>query len=281
MLHLCDSRNIYTHKKDELQIALEKASTANKTLTIAVVNKAYVESDEYPAMFDLFLEGFWAGEGTRPLLGQLLVVSMDQAAHERCEFRRLNCYRLAGDGGGGDDFAGEKDTDVLWLRNPFTILSYNQTLDLQISTDIFNGNPTSNENPINTGFYFIRSNKKTVSLFQTWYDMRTNATGMKEQDVLVSLVRGGVFEKLGLNTRFLDTLYFSGFCKDSRDVNQVATVHANCCRSIKAKVADLKMVLRDWNMFKSKDNVSTSDSQNGTNNFQWSKHTSCMDSWHK
>ncbi|KAL3615500.1 hypothetical protein CASFOL_041161 [Castilleja foliolosa] len=299
-------------EKDELQIALEKASTANKTVIIAVVNKAYVESDEYPAMFDLFLEGFWAGEGTGPLVAHLLVVSMDQAAHERCEFRRLNCYRLkAASGDGGDDFAGEKvymtegfiemmwqrtsflldvlnrgfsfiftDTDVLWLRNPFPKLSNNETLDFQISTDNFNGNPTSKKNLINTGFYFIRSNNKTISLFQTWYDTRTNATGLKEQDVLVNLVRGGVLEKLGLKAKFLDTLYFSGFCKDSRDVKEVATVHANCCRSIKAKVADLKMVLRDWNTFKKNDKLNVIDSKNMTDNFRWSIHRSCIDSWH-
>ncbi|KAL6565825.1 hypothetical protein OROHE_004880 [Orobanche hederae] len=93
-------------------MALEKASMANNTLIIAIVNKAYVESphgnEEYPTMFDLFIEGFWAGEGTRPLVDHLLVVSMDQEAHERCEYRRLNCYRLEAADGGGNDFAGEK-----------------------------------------------------------------------------------------------------------------------------------------------------------------------------
>ncbi|CAA0842455.1 Nucleotide-diphospho-sugar transferase family protein [Striga hermonthica] len=260
-------------KKDDLQIALEKASMANKTLIVAFVNKAYVEphEDEYPTMLDLFLEGFWAGEGTGPLLGHLLVVSMDRAAHRRCEFRRLNCYELPPVGGG--DFAGEKvymsdgfiemmwrrtrfllevlnrgfsfvftDTDVLWLRNPFTRLMINteNTLDIQISTDRFNGNSTSEKNPINTGFYFVRSNKNTISLFQTWYNTRKNLTGLKEQDVLANLIRDGIFTRLGLRIEYLDTLYFSGFCKDSRDIELVATVHANCCRSIAAKVADLK-----------------------------------------
>ncbi|KAL6565821.1 hypothetical protein OROHE_004876 [Orobanche hederae] len=301
-------------KKDDLQIALEKASMANKTVIIAIVNRAYVEphENEYPTMFDLFLEGFWAGEGTRPLVDHLLIVSMDQAAHERCEYRRLNCYRLEADGG-GDDFAGEEvymtegfiemmwrrtrflldvlnrgfnfiftvqDTDVLWLRNPFTKLSKNITIDLQISTDVFHGSSSSKKNLINTGFYFIRSNEKTISLFETWYDMRRIATGLKEQDVLKNLVRGGILGKLGLTAKFMDTLYFSGFCKNSRDIEQVATVHANCCRSIRAKIADLKMVLRDWKEFKNyKRNISHSDSHNRTNNFQWSRHTSCINSW--
>ncbi|KAL8028386.1 hypothetical protein ABFX02_14G156000 [Erythranthe guttata] len=294
-------------EKDELEKALERASMAgaNKTVIIAIINKAYVEphEDEYPTMFDLFLEGFWAGEETRPLVDRLLVVSMDETAHERCLFRRLNCYRLAGGGdGGGDRFAGEKvymsdefiemmwrrtfflldvlkrgysfiftDTDIIWLRNPFATLSNdNQTLDLQISTDDFNGDPQSENNQVNTGFYFIKSNQRTISLFETWYDRRKNSTGLKEQDVLLNLVREGIFGKLGISVRFLDTLYISGFCRDSRDVGVVATVHANCCKSIRAKVADLKNVLRDWKRFKN---------FNDRENFKWSEHTSCINSW--
>ncbi|KAH6812211.1 Nucleotide-diphospho-sugar transferase family protein [Perilla frutescens var. frutescens] len=287
---------------------------ANKTVIITVINKAYVEAnnDEYPSMFDLFLEGFWVGEETRPLLRHLLVVSMDSTAHERCQFRRLNCYRLAAEGG-GDGFAGEKiymsnefiemmwkrtsfvldvlkrgynfiftDTDVLWLRDPFKRLMNNQSIDLHISTDAYNGDPSSIKNHINTGFYFIKSSTKTTSFFQKWYDMRKNSTGMKEQDVLVKLVRQGVIRELDLNARFLDTLYFSGFCKDSHDVRLVVTVHANCCRSIRAKVTDLKAVLRDWKRFKddeSKGNIGVVG--NTTNGFRWSRHLSCLNSWHK
>ncbi|KAL2478029.1 Nucleotide-diphospho-sugar transferase family protein [Forsythia ovata] len=289
--------------KDELEIALEKASMAGKTVIIAIVNKAYVEphADEYPTMFDLFLEGFWVGEETRSLVDHLLLVAMDQTAYDRCKFRRLNCYKVVT---GDSDFAGEKlymsdefikmmwrrtlfllnvlkrgysfiftDTDVLWLRNPFPRLSKNKKIDLQISTDWFNGNASSEKNQINTGFYFIRSNDKTISLFEKWYGMRDNSTGLKEQDVLENLVRGGMLKELGLNARILETLYFSGFCNDSKDVTAVATVHANCCRSIAAKVADLKAVLRDWKGFKGAANNSIID------NFQWSSHVFCMKSW--
>ncbi|KAL2460935.1 Nucleotide-diphospho-sugar transferase family protein [Abeliophyllum distichum] len=294
-----------TIAKDELEIALEKASMAGKTVIIAIVNKAYVEphSDEYPTMFDLFLEGFWVGEETRSLVDHLLLVAMDQTAYDRCKFRRLNCYKVVT---GDSDFAGEKlymsdefikmmwrrtlfllnvlkrgysfiftDTDVLWLRNPFPRLSKNEKIDLQISTDRFNGNASPEKNQINTGFYFIRSNDKTISLFEKWYGMRDNSTGLKEQDVLENLVRGGVLKELGLNARILETLYFSGFCTDSENVTAVATVHANCCRSIAAKVADLKAVLRDWKGFKGAANNTS------INNFQWSSHVFCRKSWAK
>ncbi|KAH6767529.1 Nucleotide-diphospho-sugar transferase family protein, partial [Perilla frutescens var. hirtella] len=112
-------------KKDELEVALEKASmAANKTVIITTINKAYVEPyrGEYPSMFDIFLEGFWVGEETRPLLRHLLVVSMDSTSHERCQFRRLNCYRLVAEGG-GDSFAGEK----IYMSNEFIEMMWSRT----------------------------------------------------------------------------------------------------------------------------------------------------------
>lgn len=116
-------------RRDDLEIALAKASTAaDKTVIIAVINEAYVEpcDGEYPSMFDLFLEGFWVGEETRPLLRRLLVVSMDTTAHERCRFRRLNCFLLAA-GGRGGGFAGEKlymsgeFIEMMWRRTAFLL----------------------------------------------------------------------------------------------------------------------------------------------------------------
>ncbi|CAJ1948958.1 unnamed protein product [Sphenostylis stenocarpa] len=280
---------------DILDSALAKASMGNKTVMIAIVNKAYVESES--SMLDIFLSSFWVGEGTRSLIHHILLVAVDQIAYDRCIFLNLNCFRLQTD---GVDFEGEKiymsqdfikmmwrrtqfllqvlkrgynfiftDTDVMWLRNPFTRLSKNETEDLQISTDGYNGDPWSNTNFINTGFYFVRSNNKTVSLFETWYGQKDNSTGKKEQDVLLDLIRGGIIEQLGLRVRFLDTLYFSGFCQDSKDFRAVTTVHANCCRSIHAKVLDLKVVLSDWKRFRT----------NSTINPQWTKHEGCMKSW--
>nr|KYP31229.1 Uncharacterized protein At1g28695 family [Cajanus cajan] len=274
----------------------------NKTVIITIVNKAYVEQDveSDKTMFDIFLDSFWLGEGTRSLINHLLIVAVDQTAYDRCQFLKLNCFRLVTD---GVDFEGEKiymsqdfikmmwrrtffllevlkrgynfiftDTDVIWLRNPFIRLSKNKAEDLQISTDTYLGGPWSKKNPVNTGFYFVRSNNKTISLFETWYDQKDNATGKKEQDVLIDLIRGGIIEHLKLRVRFLDTLYFSGFCQDSKDFRAVTTIHANCCRSITAKVADIKAVLRDWKIYKRLD-------ANSTINLQWTKHNWCWQSW--
>ncbi|GKD07475.1 putative nucleotide-diphospho-sugar transferase [Tanacetum coccineum] len=291
--------NEETIYRDDLDAALAGASTENSTVIIAVANKAYTEGDK--PMLDIFLDGLWLGEGTRKLKDHILIVAIDQTAYDRCKFLKLHCYKMKTDGvefdGGeklfmSDDFIkmmwrrtlllGDvlkhgynfifTDMDILWVRNPFQMLMLNESLDLQISVDKFNGDEWSENNPINTGFYMIRSNKKTIALYEEWYAQKDNSTGKKEQDVLYELMRGGAFERLGLRVRFLDTLFFSGFCQNSRDVKEVTTVHANCCRSIKAKVHDLMEVLHDWKKFKA-------SSYDNTTQFQWSDHTACLESW--
>ncbi|KAI6672173.1 hypothetical protein NL676_000079 [Syzygium grande] len=288
-----------TEYRDELEEALAKVTRPNKMVIIAMVNEAYVEGDK--PMLDLFLDGFWLGEDTRALVNNLLLVAIDQMAFERCMFLRLHCYKLQTE----NDLAREKvymsqdfinmmwrrtlflgdvlergysfiftDTDVMWLRDPFPRLSPDDTVDLQISNDRFNGDEWSQANPINTGFYMVRSNNKTVALFREWYQRKNGSLGLKEQDVLDRMMQEGAFAQLGLRVRFLETALFSGFCEDSRDVRVVSTVHANCCRTIKAKVADLTSIAHDWKRFKG------SPPANDTVPFAWSRHSACEESWH-
>ncbi|KAG2299418.1 hypothetical protein Bca4012_010994 [Brassica carinata] len=278
---------------DDLEVALDSAAIGNnKTVIITMVNKAYVEEVEGGmTMLDLFLESFWQGEGTVPLLDHLMVVAADQTAYDRCRFKRLHCYKMETE---GVDLEGEKvymsddfiemmwrrtrllldvlrrgyhllftDTDVMWLRSPFSRLSNNWTLDMQISVD-----SGIEGHLINTGFYYVRSSNRTISLFQKWYDMRLNSTGMKEQDVLKNLLDSGLFNQLGLTVGFLNTTHFSGFCQDSTDMGAVTTVHANCCRHISAKVFDLTLVLHDWKRYKA-----------SLVNTKWSPHAKCWGSW--
>ncbi|KAL1060315.1 hypothetical protein V6Z11_1Z108100 [Gossypium hirsutum] len=294
--------------KDELDLALEEASMPNKTVIIAVVNRAYVEQsvNAETTMLDLFLESFWVGEDTRALLEHLLLVTVDQTAYDRCMFKRLHCYRLVTE---GVDFGEEKvymsrdfvkmmwrrtlflldvlrrgysfiftDADVMWLRNPFAKLSLNGTEDIQISVDQFYGDPRPEHNLVNTGFYHIRSNNRTISLFEKWYSLN-NSTWKKEQDVLIDLLRQGIVTQLHLRVRFLETRHFSGFCEDSRDVSSVTTVHANCCRHINAKVRDLTAVLRDWKRFKAAVTKYPNAAGNITMSFGWSPHSGCWNSW--
>ncbi|KAJ6410559.1 hypothetical protein OIU84_007331 [Salix udensis] len=268
------TRNEVTSQQDALELALAEASTENRTVIIAMVNKAYVEGDD-KSMLNLFLNSFWLGENTRDLIHHLLLVNVDQASYER-EFVKMMWRRTL--------FLGEvlkrgysfifTDTDVLWLRNPFQRLSFNENIDLQISTDRFDGDQWSQRNPLNTGFYMIRSNKKTVQLFDLWYSRREDSIGQKEQDVLDGMLHGEVLKNLELTVRFLNTLYFSGFCQDSKDIRAVTTVHANCCRTMSAKVADLSAVLDSWKRFKR-------SAVNETSTFGNLRHAACARSWGK
>ncbi|KAL5560518.1 hypothetical protein UlMin_036729 [Ulmus minor] len=295
---------------DELEEVLGKASMKNKTVIISMINRAYADQDVTAdtTMLDIFLDSFWVGEDTKPLRNHLLLVAVDQTAYDRCRFLSLNCYKLETD---GVDFRGEKlymseefirmmwtrtwfllevlkrgysfiftDMDVVWLRNPFEKLSKNETEDLQISTDMFFADPWKEKHQlINTGFYFVRSNNKTIALFDKWYKMKDNSTGQKEQDVLADLIRGGIIGQLGLRVRFLNTVYFSGFCQDSSDFRAVATVHANCCRSINAKVNDLRAVLRDWKRYKKVMSYKRFAKNVNASTFKWTGHWGCWNSW--
>ncbi|KAF9624857.1 hypothetical protein IFM89_015411 [Coptis chinensis] len=295
--------------RDELEATLDGVATENKTLIVVILNKAYIEGEK--PMLDLFLESFWLGQDTQFLINHLLLVAMDQVAYDRCKFLRLHCYRLVID---GVDYGEEKlfnsrdfinmmwrrtlfladvlkrgysfiftDMDIMWFRNPFIRLGQNESGDIQISVDKFNGNPWSTNNHINAGFYFVKSNNKTISLFETWNAMRnySNYKGMNEQDVLQKMMRIGMFKKLGLRVRFLDTLFFSGFCQNSKNFSVVATVHANCCPRIDAKVADLSIVLRDWRSYRTMVDDSKkrlSGSTNDMSTLRWSKHVACITS---
>ncbi|RHN38701.1 putative nucleotide-diphospho-sugar transferase [Medicago truncatula] len=119
-------QSIMTYR-DVLGTALSKASMGNnKTLIIAVVNKAYVEQDvkgDPTTMFDLFLNSFWLGEGTRSLVDNILIVAVDQTAYDRCQFLKLNCYKLETD---GVDFGGEK----LYMSQDFINMMWTRTFFL-------------------------------------------------------------------------------------------------------------------------------------------------------
>ncbi|KAL5219219.1 hypothetical protein ABZP36_019903 [Zizania latifolia] len=259
--------------RDDLEAALRGAAYANRTLILSVLNRAYAEEG---GLLDLFLRSLREGEDTEQLIAHVLLVAMDRPAFLRC--RRLGgvrCYHLPAAMDGADlsseqlymshgfismmwgriRLLGEvlnhgysfifTDLDVMWLRNPLPRLEYRaEQEDLLISADNFNGRPDDYAgNELNTGFFFVASNNRTAALFDEWHAAREVSAGMKEQDVLNEMKRHGALRRFGVRARILDTARFSGFCEDSRDAREVATVHANCCRTMRAKVADLNAVL--------------------------------------
>lgn len=103
---------------DKLEEALAGAATKDKTVIIAIVNKAYVEGDK--PMLDIFLDGFWLGKSTAKLIKHLLIVAMDQTSYRRCKFLGLHCYKLQTE---GVDFVGEK----LYMSEDFIKMMWRRT----------------------------------------------------------------------------------------------------------------------------------------------------------
>ncbi|XP_065004979.1 uncharacterized protein At1g28695-like [Musa acuminata AAA Group] len=280
-----------SRKTHQLKTSLQAAAMGNKTLVISYLNKAYVEEN---GMLDLFLRSLKEGEDTAFLITHLFLITVDQTAFDRCKMHRLHCYRLVSEGlnfseeqlfmsDGYINLVWQKvvvlgevlkhgynfiftDMDIMWLRNPFSRLSLSGE-DLQISCDYYNGRPYDDSNHINTGFFYVASNNKTIKLFDMWFESRKTLKRMHDQDVLEFLKSNGVFKRLGVSVRFLDTLYFSGFCQVTKNSKEVITVHANCCRSIKAKVHDLTETLEAWKKLK------------GTTTVGWPQHRACSQSW--
>ncbi|VAH94682.1 unnamed protein product [Triticum turgidum subsp. durum] len=277
---------------DDLEAALRGAADANRTLILSVLNKAYAEED---GLLDLFVRSLREGEGTAQLLSHVLLVAMDRPAYHRCmSLGGIRCYRLPASRNDTQDLSSEQlymsdgfirmmwrrirllgdvlkhgysfiftDLDVMWLRNPFPSLNRTGEEDLLISSDKFNGRPRDYlSNELNTGFFFVVANNRTAALLA-----RGGSAGLKEQDVLNQMKRRHVFRRLGVRARVLDTARFSGFCQDSRDARQVATVHANCCRTMRAKIADFWAILRAARRL------------NGTTQLRWPPHSQCAKSW--
>uniref|UniRef100_A0A0D6R7L8 Nucleotide-diphospho-sugar transferase domain-containing protein n=1 Tax=Araucaria cunninghamii TaxID=56994 RepID=A0A0D6R7L8_ARACU len=277
---------------DELDRVLAKTAK-NGTVIITTLNKAWAEPN---TMIDLFLESFRIGEGTRELLDNVLIVGLDAKAYNRCLEIHRYCYSLKTK---GVDFSAEKlymtddylkmmwtrlgflgdvlrrgynmvftDTDIMWLRNPMKKLAADA--DIQCTSDRYNGDPFDITNEANTGFMYVRSNNRTINFYRYWYLSRRFYPGRKEQDVLNELKFSNGFSRRGMTFMFLDTKYFGGFCEMSPFLDDVYTMHANCCRGQKAKLVDLRQTLEDWSNYR-----------NGTTPTitEWRTPQACRGSW--
>jgi len=282
--------------QDELDIVLAKTANSNRTVIITALNGAWAEPN---TMIDLFLESFRVGEGTSELLNNLLIVALDAKAHNRCLQIHPHCYTLKTR---GVDFSAEKvymsddylkmmwrrlgflgdilkrgysfvfsDADIMWLRNPFT--RFSPDADIQIASDQYNGDPFDVHNMPNGGYKYVRSNERTVSFYRYWYLSRRIFPGQNEQEVLniVKFTKG--FGRRGMKFMFLSTQYFGGFCQRSEYLDDVCTMHANCCKGLKAKLIDLRQTLDDWSEYRSPPLNST------RNVSEWRPPNACLRSW--
>ncbi|KAJ7560632.1 hypothetical protein O6H91_04G137800 [Diphasiastrum complanatum] len=266
--------NFTQEELGNLQGVLKNASFKNKTVIITTLNQAWATQN---SMLDLFLESFRLGEGTRDFLDHLVIVALDQVAHDRCTSVHKHCFTLRTD---GVDFSGEKffmtndylkmmwrrvdllrvvlelgynfvfsDADIMWFRDPFP--HFSRDADFEIACDQYNGSPTDLDNRPNGGFVHVQANKRTIDFYKFWYKSREMYPGKHDQDVLNEVKFNSNFTDIGLKIQFLSTEFFGGFCQVSRDFDKVCTMHANCCTGLVRKIQDLRLVIEDWKRYKS------------------------------
>ncbi|XP_057503967.1 uncharacterized protein At4g15970-like [Actinidia eriantha] len=284
LYHSADSfqslpHSFYSPRQDQsgnglvkLKKVLEKAKTEDRTVIITTLNEAWAAPN---SIFDVFLESFEIGNQTQRLVNHLVVVALDQKAYSRCLALHPHCYALSTN---GKDFSSEAlfmttdylemmwrrihflhsvlklgynfvltDADIIWFRDPFS--RFYSDGDIQIACDFFWGNSSDRNNLPNGGFNYVKSNHRTIKFYKFWYASREAYPGLNEQDVLNKIKFDPFVSQIGIKIRFLDTKYFGGFCQPSKDLNQVCTMHANCCIGLDRKVHDLKVTLEDWRKF--------------------------------
>ena len=150
-----------------------------------------------------------------------------------------------------------QDADILWLRDPFP--RFFRDADFQITCDDYNGKPSDKNNHVNSGFTYVKANNRTLSFYKFWIRSSRKFPGKHDQDVF-NLIKNKQFVlKLGINIRFLDTVYFRGFCQLHREMDKICIMHANCCLGLHNKINGLRQSLKDW-----KDYLSATDRRNMT-----------------
>ncbi|KAG8381991.1 hypothetical protein BUALT_Bualt05G0030000 [Buddleja alternifolia] len=258
-----------------LEKTLRKAAMKDhKTVILTTLNAAWTEPN---SIFDLFLESFRIGNQTQNLLKHLVVVALDQKAYARCLDVHPHCYALTTT---GVDFSSQaffmsgdylkmmwrridflrivlemgfdfvfSDADIMWFRDPFP--RFYPDADFQIACDQYKYNSTDIRNHPNGGFNYVKSNNRTIHFYKFWYTGKDYFPGKHDQDVLNMIKYNPFIAETGLKIRFLDTAYFGGFCEPSKDLDQVITMHANCCVGLDNKIHDIKMVIADWKKYMS------------------------------
>ncbi|VYS51792.1 unnamed protein product [Arabidopsis thaliana] len=281
-------------EEPKLEEVLRRAATKDGTVILTTLNEAWAAPG---SVIDLFFESFRIGKGTRRLLKHLVIIALDAKAYSRCQELHKHCFRLETEGvyfSGGEAYfmtpsyltmmwrrisflrsVLEKgynfvftDADVMWFRNPFR--RFYEDGDFQIACDHYIGRPNDFRNRPNGGFTFVRANNRSIGFYKFWYDSRTKYPKNHDQDVLNFIKTDPFLWKLRIRIRFLNTVYFGGFCEPSKDLNLVCTMHANCCFGLDSKLHDLRIMLQDWRDFKSLPLHS-----NQSSGFTWSVPQNC------
>uniref|UniRef100_A0A3B6NTC0 Glycosyltransferase n=1 Tax=Triticum aestivum TaxID=4565 RepID=A0A3B6NTC0_WHEAT len=253
----------------KLEQVLQAASMDNKTIILTTLNAAWSSPG---SVIDLYIDSFRHGVRTSSLLKHLVIIAFDRKAYRRCTEIHTYCYALVT---GNVDFSQEKrfltagylemmwtrldflrlvlekgysfifsDADIMWFRNPFPY--FYPDGDLQVACDHYVGNATDLRNIANGGFNYVKSNNQSIEFYKFWYSSRLRYPGYHDQDVLNFIKHDPYIMDIGLTIKFLSTTYFGGICEPSKDLNEVCTMHANCCIGLQSKLHDLRIIMEDW-----------------------------------
>ncbi|KAG7979420.1 hypothetical protein I3843_05G130400 [Carya illinoinensis] len=276
-----------------LEKILKDAAMEDRTVIVTAINEAWAAPN---SVIDLFLESFKIGYHTHGLLNHLVIIALDQKAFARCLVIHTHCFSLVSD---GVDFRHEAyfmtpdylkmmwkrinflrsvlemgynfvftDADVMWFRDPFP--QFYLDADFQIACDSFLGSADDVHNRPNGGFNYVKSNNRSVEFYKFWYSSHETFPGYHDQDVLNIIKSHPFILDIGLKMKFLDTAYFGGLCEPSKDLNEVCTMHANCCYGLDSKLHDLRIMLQDWKQF-----MSLPQSLKRLSNFSWRVPQNC------
>ncbi|KAL5724806.1 hypothetical protein ACHQM5_008022 [Ranunculus cassubicifolius] len=291
----------YGLEEEDLREVLLNASMPDKTVILTTLNEAWATPG---SILDLFLESFHLGVGTSSLLNHLVIVAMDPKAFDRCNSVHKHCFFLKTP---GVNFNSEKrfmskdylklmwrrinflrtvlelgynfvftDADIMWFRDPFPYLDAPD--EIQIACDFYNGNPKDEGNRPNGGFNFVRSNETTINFYKYWYMARILHPNQHDQAVFEMIRNDAMVAATGVRIKYLDTLYFGGFCQPSKDMNKVCAMHANCCVGIERKIYDLNLILSDWKNFTAFPQ-GKEQGGNPSNKSPWTAPHKCKEGW--
>ncbi|THG22550.1 hypothetical protein TEA_028630 [Camellia sinensis var. sinensis] len=241
----------------------------DRTVIIAIVNQKWAHPS---SVFDLFLEGFRVGLGTKTLLNHLIIFTMDGSAFQYCRSVHRHCLNLATYrinyatwkpfenlhhlklGWRKIELLGEvlelgynvlfTDADVMWFRNPFP--HFHSGAEIITASDPCADNQQSKTNRADGGFFYLKSNAITVEFFKYWKTKRVLHPNSSDQLIFETIKDDMIGKMLGLRIIYLDTDYFGSFCQSNKDMSKLCTMHAKCYDSIDRKVHHLKDILDVW-----------------------------------
>nr|CAB3499685.1 unnamed protein product [Digitaria exilis] len=260
----------------ELAELLPRVATEDRTVIITSVNEAWARPG---SLLDLFRESFRIGEGIAPLLNHTLVVALDPGRLRHCRAVHPHCYLVEVKGmnvSAANRFNSRAylgvvwsklsiqqrilelgynylftDVDVMWFRNPFRHI--NLYADLTISCDRYFGKPEDLYNSPNTGFYYAKSNNRTVQMLRHWQAARSRFLPANKHDQQIfGAIKTELAGQLSVRIHFVDTALFGSFCAFPGEVSgSVCTMHANCCMGLDNKMQDLTNIIADWKNYTS------------------------------